>query len=78
MLATSKMVSFWQDPITGTPFSNQSCEINTCPWFDELIDRIAKLDGILPPTGTELKNVLETYHGRFHDFNPVHFQIIRW
>jgi hypothetical protein len=41
------------------------------------MDRIARLDGISPPNGTELKHVLESYHGEFTD-KPVQMQVIRW
>ena len=50
----------------------------TWAWGEAYATDLAIKDGIDPPTGLELKNVLEKYHGRFHDFNPVHFQIIRW
>lgn len=43
----------------------------------DVIDAIAKADGISPATGLELKNVLERYHGKFTD-KPVRFQVIRW
>jgi hypothetical protein len=38
---------------------------------------LARLDGISPPTGLELKHVLESYHGKFTD-KPVQMQVIRW
>ncbi|MDD5323595.1 MAG: hypothetical protein PHD43_23920 [Methylococcales bacterium] len=49
------------------------------PWDDEhpVIDRIAKADGIVPPTGLGLKAVLESMHGPFTD-EDIEFQIIRW
>jgi hypothetical protein len=46
-------------------------------WNSTVMDRIAKLDGIDPPTGVALKEVLEKFHGEF-SFNPVRFQVIRW
>lgn len=77
MVALRDVVGFWQNPITGIPFSNQSVLINYCSWFDFAVDEIAKLDGISPPTGEELKHVLESYHGKFTD-KPIQFQVIRW
>ena len=78
MLALKHTASFWQHLVTAKPIGTESCLLNHYPWFGEEMDYLAKLDGISPPTGQEYKNVLEKYHGRFHDFNPVHFQIIRW
>ena len=47
------------------------------------IDKIAKVDGIDPPTGLGLKKVIEGFHGRLPDFfDPIdkmrEFQVIRW
>lgn len=49
------------------------------PWEYEhdVIDRIAKADGIEPPTGLGLKAVLESMHGPFTN-EELEFQIIRW
>jgi hypothetical protein len=48
------------------------------PWGYEhgVIDGIAKADGIEPPTGCELKAVLERFHGPF--VGEMEFQVIRW
>jgi hypothetical protein len=46
-------------------------------WVSWQVDRIAELDGISPPTGLQLKHVLESYHGKFTD-KPVQMQVIRW
>ena len=46
-------------------------------WDSPVMDRIAELDGIKPPTGIALKDVLEKFHGKFTD-EAVRFQIIRW
>jgi len=46
-------------------------------WNSPVMDRIARLDGICPPTGMALKEVLEEFHGKFTD-EPIRFQIIRW
>ena len=74
MMAFSKMVGFLQDPVTGQAFA----DVYNYPWFASEVNHVAKLDGILPATGLEFKSVLEAYHGRFHDFKPVHFQVVRW
>jgi hypothetical protein len=54
---------------------------NTFPlfvgWYQKIADDIAIADGILPPTGIALKEVLEKFHGKFTD-EPVRFQVIRW
>ena len=49
------------------------------PWGYEhdVINRIAKADGIVPPTGLGLKAVLEQFHGPFTD-EEIEFQVIRW
>jgi hypothetical protein len=49
----------------------------TFGWVDESADWLARDDGIVPPTGLQLKQVLETYHGKFTD-KPVQMQVIRW
>jgi len=48
------------------------------PWRyeHEVIDSIAKADGIEPPTGLGLKTVLERFHGLFVE--ATEFQVIRW
>ena len=50
------------------------------PWEDshELLEAIAKADGIEPPTVQELKRVLEGFHGPFPYAPMLEFQIIRW
>ena len=46
-------------------------------WGEAFPVHIAQLDGISPPTGQALKEILERYHGKFTD-EAVRFQIIRW
>jgi hypothetical protein len=48
------------------------------PWGcqHDVIDGIAKADGIEPPTGLGLKAVLERFHGPF--ISEKEFQVIRW
>ena len=46
-------------------------------WDQDYANELARLDGISPPCGPELKRVLETYHGKFTD-EPVQMQVIRW
>lgn len=50
------------------------------PWDipHDVLDKIAKADGIDPPTGAELKKVLEAFHGPFPYAPMMEFQIIRW
>ena len=45
------------------------------PWTDRDADQVAAADGIDPPTGPELKRVLESYHGPLTG-QPA--QILRW
>lgn len=46
-------------------------------WDTPVMDRIAGYDGISPPTGLALKEVLEKFHGKFTD-EPIEFQVVRW
>ena len=50
------------------------------PWDTphDVLDAIAKADGIDPPTGLGLKQVLEAFHGPFPYAPMMEFQIIRW
>jgi len=77
LLAMEHTIGCWQNPITGTPLSRESVNISYVPWQDPLVDELARLDGIDPPTGMALKEVLEGFHGKFTD-KPVIFQVIRW
>ena len=77
LLAMEHTIGCWQNPITGTPLSRESVNISYVPWQDPLVDELARLDGIDPPTGLEYKSVLERFHGRFVG-EPVQFQIVRW
>lgn len=45
-------------------------------WDDETMDDLARWDGIDPPTGIELKKVLESYHKIPKD--GIKAQILRW
>lgn len=49
------------------------------PWDSThpIIDKIAKADGITPPTGMSLKLVLEGFHNMFGP-DCTEFQVIRW
>jgi len=52
-----------------------------CPWNGPRATALATLDGIDPPTGPALKEVLEKFHGKFHGNDPdkaAWFQVIRW
>jgi hypothetical protein len=77
MLAFKNSVCFWQHPLTGTPFGTESCLLNYYFWQDPIIDELSRLDGIVPATGLEYQQVLESYHGKFTD-KPVQMQVIRW
>lgn len=45
-------------------------------WQGNVGNFLAQADGIDPPTGLELKRVLESFHGPF--IAPVEAQILRW
>lgn len=45
-------------------------------WDAEAIDALAAADFIDPPTGVELKRVLEAFHGPIT--KPIETQILRW
>ena len=77
MLASEFSAAFRQHPITGLPYSNESCPINHYFWQDPIMDEAARLDGIVPATGIQYQHVLEKFHGKFTD-EPVRFQVIRW
>jgi len=47
----------------------------TEPWESAFCDRVAKRDGIDPPTGAELKRVLESFHG---PLTGQAAQVLRW
>lgn len=51
--------------------------LNPWEYQHDVIDKIAKADGIVPPTGLGLKEVLESFHGAFGR-EDVEFQVIRW
>lgn len=77
MYAFKNTVGFWQHPLTGLPYSDQSCEINYYSWQDPIINELSRLDGIVPATGLEYQHALEKFHGEFTD-EPVKMQVIRW
>lgn len=78
MAAMDHTASFMQNPMTGKYLGTESCRTMSLPWHDEVMNELSRLDGIVPATGEEYKSVLEGFHGRFAQFAPVHFQIIRW
>ena len=78
MVAFEHSATFMQNPITGKYLGTESLSTLSLPWHDDVMDELARLDGIAPSTGHEYKSVLEGFHGRFAQFAPVHFQIIRW
>jgi len=78
MLAFDNIATFYQNPITGMNVGTESLKLVSLPWHDEVMDELARLDGIAPATGPEYKSVLEGFHGRFAQFDPARFQIIRW
>jgi len=59
------------------PIAITSHGIGTLMWTSRLMDHIAKKDGIDPPTGIELKRVLESFYGAFPP-EGVEAQIVRW
>ena len=77
MVCNGLTATFWQNPITGEPIGKESCPLLTLPWFDSVMNELARLDGIVPPKGMEYKGVLEGFHGKFTP-EPQQFQIIRW
>jgi len=78
MIVTEDSAMFYQNPITGRLIVTESLKTMALPWHDDVMDELARLDGIAPATGLEFKSVLEGFHGRFAQFAPVQFQIIRW
>jgi len=78
MIALEHTATFCQNPITGKYIGTESLRTLSLPWHDELMDELAKLDGIVPATGPEYKSILEAFHGSFAKYAPVRFQIIEW
>lgn len=66
-----------KDDISGIRGITYEMGAHDYSWDSKRMDYEAKLDGIQPPLGLELKRTLEGFHGRF-EATPVHFQIIRW
>lgn len=48
------------------------------PWESMFADGLAKADGVKPPTGIHLKEVLEKLNGKFSKTRKEKYQIIRW
>ena len=78
MVVTEDTAMFYQNPITGRLIGTESLKTLALPWHDGVMDELARLDGIVPATGSEYKLVLEGFHGPFAKYAPEHFQIIRW
>ena len=78
MIALEHSASFMRNPITGRYVVEGSLRTLGLPWHDDVMDELARLDGIVPATGSEYKSVLEGFHGPFAKYAPVRFQIIRW
>ena len=78
MIALEHSATFMQNPITGKYIGTESVRTLSLPWHDELMDELARLDGIVPATGCEYKSILEAFHGSFDRYSPVRFQIIEW
>ena len=67
---------YWDEEDTASP-EHLASAVHVWEWEHFRIDEIAQRDGIDPPTGIELKAVLEKFHGSFTG-EWRHFQIIRW
>lgn len=78
MMALKDTATFYQNPITGQLIGTASLKTISLPWHDDVMDELARLDGIIPEIGVEYKRVLEGFHDNFLPYDPVHFQIIRW
>lgn len=48
------------------------------PWDSKMVNALAKADGVKPPTGVRLKEVLEAINGKFSKSRSEKYQIIRW
>jgi len=70
-------------PITifdqGVEFSNWWCgQIERCGWNDKDLRELAKRDGVEPPTGVRLKEVLCAMHPDLDLKKGEVFQVVRW
>jgi len=78
LIALEHTATFCQNPITGKYIGTGSLKTLSLPWHDDVMDELARLDGIVPATGLEYKSVLEGFHGQFAKYIPIRFQVTRW